>query len=69
MDLSEWDAIWWYRYMRYPGIPCIDGLATGPLGFGASQTTMKHPICFFTFRYNDFQNLKPLNLPEPQGQG
>ena len=42
MDPDEWDAIWWYRDMRYGGIdlgsPCVDGLSTGPPGFGASQT-------------------------------
>ena len=32
----EWDAIWWYRDMQYPGIPCIDELSTGPPGFGVS---------------------------------
>ena len=32
MDLGEWDAIWWYHDMRYLGIPCVDGLSTGPPG-------------------------------------
>ena len=36
MDPGEWDAIWWYCDMRYPGISCVDGLSTGPLGVGAS---------------------------------
>ena len=69
MDPGEWNAIWWYRDMRYPGIPCVGGLSMGPPGFRASQTTLKHPICFVTFRCNDFQKLTPLNLPEPRGQG
>ena len=37
MDPSEWDEIWWYRDMRYLCTPCVDGLSTGPLGFGVSQ--------------------------------
>ena len=37
MDPGEWDVIWWYRDMRYPSSPCVDGLSTGPPGFGASQ--------------------------------
>ena len=36
MDLDEWDAIWWYRDMRYAGIPCVDGLSMGTPSFGAS---------------------------------
>ena len=37
MDPGEWDAIWWYRDMRYLGSSCVDGLSTGPSGFGASH--------------------------------
>ena len=37
MDPGKWDAIWWYRDMGYLGIPCIDGLSTGPPSFGVSQ--------------------------------
>ena len=37
MDPDEWDAIWWYRDMRYLGIPCVDGLSTGPPSLKASE--------------------------------
>ena len=30
MNPGEWDAIWWYRDMRYPGSPCVNGLSRGP---------------------------------------
>ena len=37
MDPGEWDAIWWYSDMQYPGISCVDRLSTRPLGFRVSQ--------------------------------
>ena len=37
MDPGEWDVIWWYHDMQYPGIPCVDGLSMGPPSFGVSQ--------------------------------
>ena len=37
MDLGEWDRYGGTRYATPTGISFVDGLSTGPPGFGVSQ--------------------------------
>ena len=52
MEPGKWDAIWWYRDMRYLGIPCIDGLSTRPLSFGVSQKHHDLILTWYNFDNN-----------------
>ena len=39
------------RYAIPTGISCVDGLSTGPSGFGASQHLVMVPFFFLSIRY------------------